>query len=133
MKILFLDDDENRHKRFRQRMTSKPFSPALTAEGAIEILEDHPFKEIVFNIVSLDHDLCGGVFEPSDEKSGAEVARYIAVMDNPPQKVVLHSYNEKGVAEMAAILWGAECKIVVAPFDTEAYWKQFEVKDETHN
>ena len=108
-------------------MIGQPYTAVYTADDAIGELNEESF-----DIVSLDHDLCGGVFEPSDEKSGAKVAHFIVAMDNPPKKVVLHSYNETGVAEMARILDDAECEAVEALFDSDDYWEQFGVGNETH-
>ena len=56
MKILFLDDDENRHRKFRRCMIGQPFTVVSTADDAIGELTEESF-----NIVSLDHDLRGGV------------------------------------------------------------------------
>ena len=75
MKVLFLDDMEDRHRIFKDKSRSHDIYQAYTVEEAIELLEMHS----PFDIAYLDHDL-GGVYLPSDEKSGYEVAKFIIGM-----------------------------------------------------
>lgn len=118
MRILFLDDDKNRILRFREAMIGHIVTTVETPEEAFAALD----SQERFDIASLDHDLYGKVYQPSDEKSGFAVCEHIDNMDadNRPIKVICHSYNEDGAAAMAALLNG-----IIAPFDSEEYWRHF--------
>ena len=100
MRILFLDDDANRHKKFQSLLGIK-YYPAYTAEEAISFL-----KSSQFDLVSLDHDLGNEVYVDSfgETPTGYTVAKWIA--ENKPKigAIVLHSLNPPGVANMKSIL-----------------------------
>lgn len=98
MKVLFLDDDQNRMVCARIHYSNDILSEATTVEEAIRMLE----KYSPYDLVSLDHDLGGYHFVESDEKSGYEVAKYIARMQKEklPKRVIIHSYNPAGAANM---------------------------------
>lgn len=120
MRILFLDDDDTRHRRFAAKAIGHVVAHAYTARAAIRTLETEP----PFDVASLDHDLndvhiaayVSGASVP-EEETGAEVARYIA--EHPacwPQLVVCHSFNEPGRRRMGAILRDAGVRSVLMPF-----------------
>ena len=104
MKILFLDDDRGRIALAREAYNGFgiQLSIAETAEQAIRMLK----KYSPYDLVSLDHDLGGEAFVPSDERSGHAVAKFIATMskDKMPKQVVIHSYNPAGAQNMLAEL-----------------------------
>ncbi|MFW6134743.1 MAG: cyclic-phosphate processing receiver domain-containing protein [Elusimicrobiota bacterium] len=113
MKILFFDDMENRHIKFRQQHSKDEIKSAFTAKQAISILNEHsPFNE-----VHLDHDI-GGVYMPSDKNSGLAVAEYISNMEKYkiPDKVIIHSLNKKGAEKMYAKLEEANINVEYSPF-----------------
>ncbi len=114
MKILFLDDMEVRHSKFRNFCGQHNIFHVYTVEEAILALK----KESPFNIVYLDHDLGGGIYLPSDDNSGYAVAKYISLMNKEkiPEKVVIHSWNEKGAAKMMDILVMSGINAVCEPF-----------------
>lgn len=116
MWVLFLDDDKKRGSTFQRRMIGHNITFVETPEVAIEAL-----KGKRFDIASLDHDLFGKVFQPSDEKSGFAVVEFIDKMDVEarPGKVICHSYNPAGVDAMMALLVTSG---VAALFDSEEYW-----------
>lgn len=118
MRMLFLDDDITRTQKIRLLNDKYRVIGVETVYQAISQLE-----ESEFDVISLDHDLDGLVFYPSDEKSGAEVTRWIA--KNRPHitsKIILHSWNESGVTTMKNILAHADIKCVTLKFDTLEYW-----------
>lgn len=123
-RILFLDDDLARHARFRDRMAEHDVVYVETPEDAIRELEAG-----YFDLVSLDHDLFGKVYQPSDEKSGYVVAKHIAdKMDKDiPLVTYCHSWNEKGVKKMMEALktdrWYTT-NAYALPFDSEEYWER---------
>lgn len=102
MKVLFLDDDVERTKRAIEYFKDDELFLAQTAQESIDILD----KESPFDLVHLDHDLGGQVYCPSDEVSGAHVARHIVSMpdDKCPSLVVVHSHNPAGAKNMVETL-----------------------------
>jgi CheY-like chemotaxis protein len=102
LKILFLDDDPNRRRFARSAFGNHELSEAETAEDAIKMLERYS----PYDLVSLDHDLGGKTFTPSDETSGFEVARHILKMplELLPKRVIIHSYNFPAAARMVEAL-----------------------------
>lgn len=125
MRILFLDDDKERTSKFKQATIGQVVYCVETPEEAKEALDRHS----QFDVASLDHDLFGQIFQPSDEKSGFAVCEYIDDMeaDARPKKVVCHSYNPDGVDAMVAMLRGSYHleDVFAAPFGTDEYWQQF--------
>ncbi len=114
MKVLFLDDDHNRIRKAREYFSEDALFVAETAPQAISILE----KESKFDVVSLDHDLGGKVYCPSDEFSGYEVANYIAGMpvERRPYRVVVHTYNPAGADNMMRALKDKVPELLRIPF-----------------
>jgi CheY-like chemotaxis protein len=104
MKILFLDDDSIRIKQARVDFENEALSVAETAEQAIRLLE----KYSPYDVISLDHDLGGKIYCPSDDMSGYAVAEYISKMskEKMPKQVVVHSFNPDGAAKMKKVLQG---------------------------
>lgn len=121
MKILFLEDDENRIAKARQGFVGHELHLAWTAESAIRLL-----AKVTFDLVSLDHDLGGTQMGPSDENSGYAVAKFIAEMprqQRPP--VIVHSFNPVGADNMIKCLTGkTSCARLM--FDTPDYWHVIE-------
>lgn len=117
MNVLFLDDDKQRTAHFLDRMLGKvsEITCVETPEEAI-----HALNTQKFDFVSLDHDLHGKVYQPSDENSGYWVAKHIAGMDERPASIVCHTWNESGAEAMKEALDGLA---VIAPFDSQAYWR----------
>lgn len=113
-RVLFLDDDETRIERAKKSLSSWDLSIARTVDEAIELLKGERF-----GTVRLDHDLGGTQMSPSDEKSGAEVARFIVSMpigDRPPL-VILHSFNPTGSQRMLDILFRNVQHVKREPFN----------------
>jgi CheY-like chemotaxis protein len=104
MKILFLDDDSIRIRQARIDFVKDELSVAETAGQAIRMLE----KNSPYDLASLDHDLGGNIYCPSDEVSGFAVAEYISKMhkEKMPKQVVVHSFNHDGAANMMQVLQG---------------------------
>ncbi len=114
MKILFLDDDPNRTKNARKCDAKDELCEAETAEQAIQFLEKHS----PYDAVSLDHDLGGNIYCPSDEMSGFAVAEYISKMpkEKMPKQVVVHSFNHGGAENMIKVLQGI-VPVIKRPFN----------------
>ncbi|MFH1415658.1 MAG: cyclic-phosphate processing receiver domain-containing protein [Elusimicrobiota bacterium] len=114
MRILFLDDRESRHRIFIEINPNHEIEPAYTVEKAVNLLECCPS----FDVVCLDHDLGGGIYLPSDEKSGFAVAQHIVSMDRKKQPaiVLVHSWNEEGALNMLKLLREADIQAFYEPF-----------------
>ncbi len=116
MKILFLDDDPIRTEIARGCFAEHELCEAETAEQAIKLLE----KNSPYDTVSLDHDLSGNIYCPSNELSGFAVAKYISKMpkEKMPKQVVVHSFNPGGAENMIKVLQGI-VPVIKRPFDLQ--------------
>lgn len=108
MKILFLDDDKNRHATFRMNNIGLDITYVWTADEAIEA-----FKKEVFDEVSLDHDLAwqkNMQLPDAGEGSGYDVAIFISKLpkEKRPKMVIIHSLNPAGAHRMGQAL--KECR-----------------------
>lgn len=117
MKILFLEDDENRIRKARMAFVGHKLVVVRTAQEAIATLKAQPF-----DVASLDHDLGGKQMTDSDENSGYAVAQFIAEMEARPD-VIVHSFNPIGMARMVECLGGYNKRCFRALFDTPLYWQ----------
>lgn len=124
MKVLFLEDDENRIAKARREFVGCELTVAQTAQEAIAALD-----AVRFDLASLDHDLGGAQMAESDENSGYAVAKHIAAMEAPPF-VIVHSFNPVGAQKMMLhLVEMAPC--VRALWDVPQYWRIVEqVKEE---
>lgn len=94
-KILFLDDEINRHHSFiRWIATQHTVDYCVTAKQAIERL-----KENTYDIAFLDHDLGGKTFVTEIEETGYEVVLNFNKI-NKPDLVIIHSFNPDGGKRM---------------------------------
>jgi CheY-like chemotaxis protein len=119
MRILFLDDSEDRRKIVRDFFQPKQFYEfyeASNSKQALELLE----SKSPFDMVFLDHDL-----GEDDENDGYFVAKYISQMpeDLLPDKVVVHSYNTAGAKRMVEVL-KSSVLVFYVPFDRINLWKK---------
>lgn len=124
IKILFLDDNEERHKFFDRELQSVYFYPnakfsvchVRTAKKCIEALSNHE----AYDLVCLDHDLTESILKDLDavrenggslftygDGSGCEVAEFInesLSKEKYPLQVVIHSWNKKGAEKMERLI-----------------------------
>lgn len=120
MKILVLDDNEQRHESFAQRFSRDcDVTHVRTVTEALEALRDKSY-----DLVYLDHDLedyqQSGMYGSSVELTGLDVARFIArmpeVVGQPPTRVVVHSWNPAGARAMVSTLREAGIPTTYEPF-----------------
>lgn len=116
MKIFFLDDDKERHKRFKMNRIGMDITAAWTYAEARKLL-----SEQIFDVAYLDHDLSelAAAGKPAkDEKTGTDVAEFIITMEicKRPRLVVIHSYNDYGRRRMRGILETAGIRCMIQPF-----------------
>lgn len=113
MKILFLDDKQERHRRFMQEHIGCSVVQVYTAREAIEQLEASRQRGEAWDVISLDHDLTeahelacirGLPLPPAGDGSGYDVALWMAEHKVAARAVVLHSFNQAGAERMARVL-----------------------------
>jgi CheY-like chemotaxis protein len=100
MRILVLDDDQERLKSFRSSLIGHVVVTVSTVRDCLCQLQNENW-----DLVTLDHDLDGQVYVPSGPGTGYEVAEWLR--DNPlkkPEKIILHTFNQLGAAKMMEIL-----------------------------
>lgn len=116
MRILVLEDNPERIKRFRDELRFTKAYVAVNARHAIGLLGD--FR---FDVVFLDHDLGGEENVESDSKNtGAEVCRWVSMHPGncADTRFIIHSLNPVGAMEMERLLRDAGLKVVRIPFLT---------------
>jgi len=118
MNILFLDDDEIRHEMF-EKWVIKGIH-ATTTKSYKEFIAVAPLKN--WDIISLDHDL--GVEDQmciphvtNRFPTGLDVARYMIENDIKAKKIIIHSYNSVGAANMINIFKEVGVTAIYHPFD----------------
>jgi CheY-like chemotaxis protein len=135
-RILFLDDNPERHKIFRARATSlqphAEIAHVTTAKEAIKTLKGAER----FDTISLDYDLdmSSTLLEPEtfdplewirflkerEKESGLRVALFIArsISDEKlPSWAIIHSVNVEGAARMIKVLEKRILRVEHKPFD----------------
>lgn len=119
MKILILDDDPSRHKKFKQTFVGADVKSVTTVKDCIAEL-----KHNIWDAVFLDHDLGGKAFvnPAEEEETGYHVARWLEQNpDRKPSTVVIHSLNYDGAQRMKSRIPDA----IIAPWA----WETAKVED----
>lgn len=106
-RILFLDDSEPRHRKFRQKTIGHRVTFVRTHDEALAALAGERFDE-----VWLDHDLseAAAAGQPaSGEKTGYDVACAIAALppNKRPRLAYVHSLNPPGSERIVQALVAA--------------------------
>jgi len=102
VRIFILDDDPKRQQAFSDyyinRYPSCTLYQSYTADEAIDLL----LTQEPFDVVQLDHDLGGKVFQPSGTGTGYEVANAFAEAWGAKKhgRVIVHSFNGHGALQM---------------------------------
>jgi len=115
MRVLFLDDDQERHNKFTLNSTGCDVDHVYTAQEAIDSL-----ASVDYRLVMLDHDLGGKESEGrlDCKEDGRMVARFIA--ENPERftetTFVIHSLNAAGAKEMKVIIKEKNLIVETVPF-----------------
>jgi len=117
--VLFLDDSERRIQIatdfFENLKEDVSLCIAMNAHVAIEYLG---LTEEPWELVMLDHDLGGQVYQNSDEENcGMEVVRYIERTRPKIERIVVHSWNAPAGREMQERLQQAGYDTAYQPFE----------------
>lgn len=112
MRVLFLDDDDRRHKEFKRAAAGAVVDRAHTAREAVFLLGENAYDRVY-----LDHDLDDdpAVREMDDYESGQVVADWIAgnAVGREACLFVIHSRSRQGARAMQATLASAGLRAVV--------------------
>ncbi len=113
MRIIFLDDDNQRWYRFQAKI---PNSVRVeTADGCIRLIRDSAKIDWLF----LDHDLGGEAYVNSArEDCGMEVVRFLCAdnLTKTISNIVVHSHNTVAALEMFNKLKDAGYNVRLVPF-----------------
>lgn len=115
MKILFLDDDLQRHEHFSRYSIGHNVWHARTVQAAIKWLE----KAGPFDVLCLDHDLTGQMIpEPCGDSQGCAVVAYLVKNKGTALRSMIrvHSYNKTSAEKMVADLTANGLFAVWVPF-----------------
>jgi CheY-like chemotaxis protein len=120
MKILIVEDDNERIKWFRSEFSWADLHIYEDAQPAIEKLE----KDSEWDVIFLDHDLGWRVFvASSDSNTGYQVAKKIAEL-GIKAPVIIHSQNIIGADNIKdALSMTNECFVLPFP-QLKRYWIQ---------
>ena len=113
MRILFLDDNQDRHDVFRRCTIGIKRDFVYNAQDAISRLND---ESVHYDVIFLDHDLNHETEDQlnDDEEDGRYVARHLASLDHyKDTTVVIHSLNQAGRQAMLSILTEAGFSAVI--------------------
>lgn len=104
MRVLFLDDNRDRHSTFRQNAIGCSVDQVYTAQEAIDALSN---EDVQYDAIFLDHDLNWETENQlnDEEEDGRTVARHLATIERYTNTtVIVHSLNQAGGMLMKGIL-----------------------------
>lgn len=101
MKVLFVDDMDERHRAFEAPLAGKvDIVFAHTAAGAIDALNREAFDQVFLDHDMSEEDIMIEVGGRSVEPTGMAVVEHLLSMADPPKNIVVHSMNEPAAREM---------------------------------
>jgi hypothetical protein len=100
MRILFFDDEQDRHRQFAQNFIGCIIDHVYNVDDAIRMI-----KNCEYDMWFLDHDI-GYQIERTNEsidKDGTDLVKELAGIHwkNKPKHVIIHSLNPVGAGRMA--------------------------------
>jgi len=123
IRILFLDDNPNRHSTMHQNCIGAVVDHVHTAGEAINHLER---KE--YDLIMLDHDLSEDPDKMNSTPTGNDVASYMArhLVQHSDTPVVIHSLNPPGAQNMMNALHdGGYSDVSIIPFA----WRKIQIEN----
>ncbi|MEZ5308817.1 MAG: cyclic-phosphate processing receiver domain-containing protein [Pyrinomonadaceae bacterium] len=115
--VFVLDDDERRHRYFRDRFKGDKVEYAMTVEEAKDLLKEGPY-----DVIFLDHDLLPHHYESNDHedfhRTGYAVAEWLAenVDLNRASMIIVHTRNADGGLRMVEKLRESGRQVEYVPF-----------------
>ena len=99
MKILIVEDNQDRINQFEKILAGQELTIVKTAAEGKELVMKHKY-----DLIMLDHDLGDRVFVNSeDENTGYQVAKAICESQNKSTHIVVHSWNPEGVKNIMSL------------------------------
>lgn len=115
MKILFLDDSDERIRAAKKHFRDDELTVVKTAPETINQLG----YDREWDLVMLDHDLGGEAFVDSGRiDCGMEVVRWIIRRRPKIKRIVIHSWNSPAAKGMVGTLRVAGYHVAYKPFST---------------
>jgi DNA-binding NtrC family response regulator len=122
MNVLFLDDSHHRLVSLMDALSQMDILKninidyAPSAQQAIDKLS----KDNKYNMIFLDHDLEDFHYsnQSARERTGQEVAQWIADNKIDCDFIMVHSWNPQGSKRMVDIMKDKYCNVVYLPFDS---------------
>lgn len=120
MKILFLDDNQDRINHFIQHASKHDLTIVNTAPQAIEAIKNNNF-----DILFLDHDLDEDLHEDING-TGMDVVRHIIIEELKFPLIIIHSWNHPAAVFMLFKLNQNNIEQLVfrCPFQHKSNWIQ---------
>lgn len=124
MKILVVDDEEQRHFGFRLAYPTANIAKAYNVEQAIRVIDTYDF-----DLIYLDHDLQD--FEHFTdgrkplEHTGSEICSYL-IKKGYTGKVIIHSWNTAASLRMKKMFEDAGINVSYEPY--QSYTAKQEIK-----
>lgn len=126
-RILFMDDDGDRHKPWEKWVRRQPGPPDFKMVWGGEDAMSRLWADEPYDLVCLDHDMGPNAYaryhDPSipkdvNEVDGTDVANAIAALPprKRPKKAICHSFQTEKAKGMARILKAAGIEVMVAQF-----------------
>jgi len=116
MRVLFLDDDDRRHKEFKRAAVGAVIDRAFCAREAILLLQGNDYDRVY-----LDHDLDDdpAAREMDDYESGQVVADWLAENAAGRQGClfVIHSRCKPGANAMQGTLRSAGLRVIIGEWN----------------
>lgn len=103
MRILFLDDNHERHRCFRKKAKNHTVDRAYTYDEATQYI-----SKFTYDLIYLDHDLApmdaNYNYNPN-ERTGYDVAKFLSQVEHNFGKIVfVHSLNPSGRENIKSVL-----------------------------
>ncbi len=119
MRILILEDSEDRNTWFRKKFIGKNVDFAYTATQANKLLETN-----LYDVIFLDHDLAEehyvamyAVVDTDLIGTGVDTAKFMAENKcSPKAQIIVHSLNTVGSQNIFAILKDAGYNVEKVPY-----------------
>lgn len=119
MRILILEDSDERNDWFRKKFIGKVVDFAYTAEQANKLLDKN-----VYDVILLDHDLAEehyvamhSVIDIDLIGTGVDTAKYMAENKcSPKAQVIIHSLNTVGSQNIFDVLHNAGYNVAKIPY-----------------
>jgi len=123
MNILILDDDKQRHNRFKLWFIGHSVRHVYTVKEFIQQISQNQFDYIFLDHDLNDHDAIS--VSDGREQTGLDAAKALSQLPRKfwPKEVIVHSFNPMGAKAMVEELQSHGLKVLRWMFDPKAELK----------